>query len=340
MTENGASNVTQLLKSFQRFLLCYENPLWSKNASVEDIKSTFKLGNFIEKSIQIFKAKEFLPQFFILLELWGKQNNLKTYSQEFFALANDHLLSKLFRFPNVKGATLDIAVRMYTSLYPKERFKECIKNIILASSSLRAVADFVNTSVSDRTFIENNIILVKWSEYCQLGLKDALKLEIESYLSLYNVNERLPRLISLLAIKETMSDQENSVRNFILECVLNKMVDRSPLSKTFWFTLFKKVNLHHISQTCTNYPTFLESLLNFIEYVGGAMKRDNSSEFCEWTSDPSVSFCHEISYLELVIFLKTLCCESIAIKKLVLERLDQAREYSNVWSQIIHDISE
>ncbi|CAG9762429.1 unnamed protein product [Ceutorhynchus assimilis] len=322
---NKSSNVSQVLKGFQRFSMNYENCLWPQNATVEDIKSMFKLGMFIEKSVETFKSREFFGQFLLLLDIWGRQNNIKIYSEEFYAIANDYLLQKLFKFPNIKETTLDIGVRVYTSLYPKQRFKDCIKILILKSSSTLAIADFVNSSIKDKTCLQNNIILNKWSEYHKSGLKDVLKSEIETYLSSYHIEDKLPRLISILA--NNNNSENDKIKLIILDCLVNKMGDRSSLSKTFWLALFKKVNLHHLTESCKHFPRFLESLLNFIEYIVAMMKRDDTNDFCEWTSDSTISFCPEISYFELVICLKSLC-HSDNVKNLVLKRLEQAKELS------------
>ncbi|XP_050307809.1 uncharacterized protein LOC126744436 isoform X1 [Anthonomus grandis grandis] len=338
MSDDGASNVTQVLKAFHRFLQIYENPSWAKSVTTEEIKSAFKLGKFIESTVANFQEKEFSKRFFHLLELWLIDNNChKFYTEFFFVEANNRLLEKLFKFPNIKESTLDIGVRIYTSMYPKERFQECIENLILKTNSNKAIADFVKACVTDSCSVEYSIILNKWSDYCKIGMKDQLKSEIDSYLSLYNVEENLPRLIGMLGSKKSIL-VDNSGNEVILECLLNKMTDRSLLSKKFWLVLFQKLDMKDVTSTCKNYPTFFQSLFNFIEYIGGMMTKDQS-ELAEWKSDPSVSFCHEISYFELVVFLKSLSCES-DLNIDVLNRLEKAKEFSNsdLWTQIISDI--
>lgn len=340
MNENASSNITQILTSFQSFMTTFENPLWAKNVTVEEIKTIFKLGHFIEKTITNFKSKQHLEQFFKLMNIWNKQKNLKMYSEDFYTVASDQILEKMFKYPNIKETTLDVGVRVYTSIYPKERFTNFLQKLILTSSSVAAIADFVNSSVSDTTCIENDIILNKWSDYLSLGQKDILKSEIETYLSLYKVEIMLPRILSLLASKD-LQEQEKCVQELILECLLEKMLDRSLLSKTFWLVLFQKVALNHIGQVCSMCPTFLESLLNFLEYIGTMMHKNYESDFPEWKSDPCVCFCPEITYFDTLNILKTVCGDSV-VKDYVFDRLHRAKEYSNptLWDELKNEIIE
>ncbi|XP_066245776.1 uncharacterized protein Ufm1 isoform X1 [Euwallacea similis] len=326
----GSSNVTQVLKTFQKFLVWFENPLWPQDPSVKDILLSFKLGNFIEKTVKTFDEREFLTQFLLLFNLWGKDKlNLKAYDEEFYRVANDHLLCKLFTYPNINECTLDVAVRVYTSFYPKERFQKCLQSLLSSSCSLRVIAEFVNDEVSDTSVIENKLILRKWKEYCSSGRKEDLKTEISSYLSSFKLEEKLLRLISILTLKQLEFEEDDKIVDLILQCLLKKMSDRSISSEAFWLTLFINVDYNHIKELCKNHPKFLESILNFIEYLGSRMQKDSSSDFAEWTVDSNVCFCQKLSYFNIVIFLKVLC-EDCVVKSVVIEKLNEAKEHCNV----------
>lgn len=339
MNENASSNITQVLTSFQNFINVYENPLWVKNATVEEIKTTFKLGHFIEKTILKFKDKGTLEKFFKILNEWSKEKHFKIYDVNFYELANDQIIEKLFKFPNIKESTLDIGVRVYTSIYPKERFNNFIQKLILTSSSFLCIADFVNSTISDTTSIETNIILNRWSVHCTHGQKSVLKAEIENYLSLYKVETMLPKLINMLSLKDLLEPQKE-VQTLVLESVLEKMLDRSLLSKTYWLVLFQKTRLNTLTVICSNSQAFLESLLNFIEYIGSLMHRDYRLDLPEWTSDPQLCFCPEITYFDVLNVLRTVCQDN-CVKEYVLDRLEKAKEHSNakLWNELINEIN-
>ncbi|KAH0999645.1 hypothetical protein HUJ04_006032 [Dendroctonus ponderosae] len=315
MNESGSPQVTQALKAFQRFRTLYEDPAWCKQASSDDIKSAFKLGHFVEKSVETFMEKGFFQQFLALLYVYDIN---RLWKKDFYELASDHLLTKLLKSPAATETTLDIGVRVYTSLYPHERFQKCLRECILSASSMRTIAEFVSSSVPDPDHLESLLIVERWVQ------NKNFKSEIETYLSLYNVEEKLPRLVSILALNTEVLQRHKFVSDCILECLLKQMCDRSLMSKFFWLALFKKVNLLHLGQACINFPTLLESLLNFIEYFGSLMIKQLQS----WTTSSSVSYCYEISYKELVALLTALCSHQDS-KHLIFAKLKRAQEFSN-----------
>lgn len=319
MSDNDTSNLSQILKSIHHFVTIFESPWWAKDASTEDVMSAFKLGHFIENTIATFTKKEFLSQFLILLDVWGKQNNQKSYSEQFYSLANNQLLCKLFKTPNVKDSTLDVGVRVYTSLYPKERFQKCLSELILATSSLKTIVDVV----SEDPTLENQLILQKWSEYCKTdSLKQQLIDKVNSYLTLYKVEEFLPRLIGILALNGAQSEP----LTVIVSCLENKMMDRSLLSKTFWTTLLTKINLNHLKQACKHHTQFFNSLIDFIKYLTSMMKWDDVSG--DWTIESSACFSCESPYFSIVIVLKVLCSDT-SLRQSVLDCVDEVSKYSN-----------
>lgn len=324
MNEFVSPHVTQALKAFERFRALYEDPAWCKQASSDDIKSAFKLGHFVEKCCKRFKEKGFLRQFFTLVGI------SRRYQEDFYELACDNLLGKLLKSPAATETTLDVGVRVYTSLYPQERLQRCLKTCILSASSLRTIAEFVSASVPDPENLESVLIVEHWAQ------NEGFKAEVQTYLSLYNVEEKLPRLVGILALKHEGLESRKLVQEGILQSLLTQMSDRSLMSKFFWLALFKKVNLQHLGQACINFPALLKSLLNFIEYFGSLMVKTPQS----WTTSPSVSYCHEISHRELVALLTALCCHQDS-KNIVLAKLEQAQEFSNadMWLQITKDIS-
>lgn len=331
MSDNDTSNLSQILKSIHHFVTIFESPWWAKEANTEDVMSAFKLGHFIENTIATFTEKQFFSHFLILLDVWGNQNNLKKYSEQFYSLANNQLLCKLFKTPNIKDSTLDVGVRVYTSLYPKERFQKCLSELILTTSSLKTIVDVVNKD----TTLENQLILEKWSEYCQTdSLKQQLIDEVNSYLTLYKVEEFLPRLIGMLALNGAQSEP----LKIILSCLENKMSDRSLLSKTFWTILLTKINVNDLKQVCKCHSQFFNSFIDFIKYLTSMMKWDDCSG--DWIIDSTiVCFSGESPYFTIVIVLKVLCSDT-SLRQSVLDCVNEISKYSNskLCQQIMTDL--
>ncbi|XP_076251140.1 ubiquitin-fold modifier 1 isoform X1 [Rhynchophorus ferrugineus] len=339
MGEKASSNITQILASFETFLKIYQDPSWTKQCTPETIKFAFKTGHFLEKCIDKFRDKQYLPEFMKLLELWCHKNNLKSYNQDFFKNANEQILLKVFRTSGVNENTLDIAIRIFCSIYDKPRLKEFLSQLILTSSSINAITDFVNISMSENSDLKHVILLNKWNDLLNVGQEEALKSEIDNWLSLYKVEERLPNILCMLCAK-IPSNQLDTIKNLIMDSLLSKMGDRSILSKNFWITLFKRTDKGNIAKLSSIYKPFLDSLWSFIEYTGSMFQRDTIHSF-EWKSDPILSIYPEIDYFDLFNVLKAICSFSSTNTQYIFAKLEQAKDNSNedLWIEMENELN-
>ncbi|VEN54222.1 unnamed protein product [Callosobruchus maculatus] len=336
MTENAQSNITQILNSFDKFISLIENPYWVKKAKVEEIKTAFKLGVFIEKVISNFATSE-LDQFnSILRKHWKTNSHFKMYDEEFFELACDKLLELFFKTENISENILDIAIRVYTSLHKQERLKNCLSKLILYSSSVEAMADFVKT-FNDPKHLEYVSLLHYWSHLYHTKKSDIVKNSIIDMLKSYKVSSSLHVLIGILSLDE-IEEPDPSVQQLILRILLDKMLDRSLLSKEFWLALCKHIDKSLLTNICAKHEDFLTSFLNFIIYSGSLM---NKISVGVWTTDSKISFCTEIGYSDILQLLSSLLKCSEKVKTAIFDRLCDAKSESNseIWDDLIKDMS-
>ncbi|CAH2006355.1 unnamed protein product [Acanthoscelides obtectus] len=336
MTENAQSNITLILNSFDKFIHLIENPYWVKKANVEEIKTAFKLGSFIEKVIKNFGINE-LEQFNIILQKWWKTNNhYKIYDKCFFELACDKLLGLFFKTENIPENILEIAIRVYTSLYKQERLRSFLSKMIIQSSSVEAVADFVKI-VSDPKELEYAIVLQHWTHLCQTKKQDIVKNNIAEMLKSYKVTSSLPILIGVLSIDD-IKESDIFTQHLILQSLLDKLLDRSLLSKEFWIALCKMVDKTLLIKVCAKNEDFLISLLNFVVYTGSLMNKA-----CQgvWQTDSRISFCTEIGYDDIFQILNSLVKADEKVRKVVIGRLSDAKSEfdSDIWDDLKRDLN-
>ncbi|XP_018573390.1 uncharacterized protein LOC108912598 [Anoplophora glabripennis] len=322
MDDNAVSNIIQILRSFDNFVIVVENPVWIKTAKAEDIKNGFKLGSFIEKSLSNFRSRNLASDFFIVLNQWWKtkKHRTKIYGEDFFQFACDRLLAKFFMYEDILEASLEIAVRVYTSIFPKRRLKKCISDLILTSSSQKSMSDFTIANITDNIELkklEYSLILSNWCNALQTGREIDVRKEVENKLSLYKIESSLHLLIGILSLS-TVTDSEKHIQNIVLENLLQKMLDRCLLSKSFWLTMFKKVDLLYIL------------------YIGSMMKHEDGL----WQSDENVSLCPEITYQEILGFIKNIYDISCSSKHFVNQKLKEAQDNTNsyIWKYIKQDL--
>ncbi|XP_050506529.1 uncharacterized protein LOC114336806 isoform X1 [Diabrotica virgifera virgifera] len=338
MSENSKAQITQLFTSFDSFVKILEDSEWFPTAKIEDIKTAFKLGNYIEKTTHHFKSNDLWNNFSATLISWWKtKNRTKVYCDSVYSFACDELLIRFFRCSNISHNTLDIAVTIYTSLLPKTRFESLLERLILDAGNLEAVTDYLNSTTNDGNakHLEYQLKLRYWDMLLQLGQESALKEQIKDMLLPYNVETFLYILIGILSLDE-LSETEKQVQNIILNDIINKMFDRSLLGKQFWLTLFKKIDKTCTYTVCKNFNTFLSNFLNFIIYVGSMMKKVGNF----WKSDPNICFYPEIEYADILAHIINLN-EIDSIRLTLKDRLKDAKEStkSDIWDQILSDIS-
>lgn len=340
MNDTSISNIKQILTAFDNIYSICQNSNWIKTVNAEDIKTTFKLGFFIEKTIATFSDQQTLPNFMQTLKVWGESNN-KVFNYDYIYYSNicDHLLLKFFNAKTINQNILDIAVRMYTSLFTKQRLQMFIKNLLLKSASLEAIFDFtvVNKSLINLDNLQYELVLSEWIKDVENGHKENVATLITDLLSSYKIETSLTVLMGVLTIKSDSVPSE-----LILNNILLKMLDRSILSKPFWLALVKNVDKICIGQVCVNYNEFLISLCNFLFYIGGMMEEKViDGEIC-WCSDFSISLCPEISYSEIESIMEHLCSINSQIKTYILTRLDEGAQHTDLflWKHIMQKCLE
>ncbi|KAJ8922827.1 hypothetical protein NQ315_007862 [Exocentrus adspersus] len=322
--DDATTNITQVLISFDNLVQILEDQAWFESSDVEDIKNAFKLGLFIEKALAHFRSEGFVSEFIVVLnQWWKKKGRIKMYDENYFQFACDRLLSMFFKCENTPEKSLEIAVRVYTSLFQKSRLKTVISQLILLSSSQEALTDFAkaNMTASEMKELEYSLVLNNWTNVVQSGKESDVRSEIENHLTLYKIESTLCLLIGILSLNKLV-DSEKLVQDMVLENLLQKMLDRSLLSKSLWLSLFRKVDSNCVCKACDNHEKFLESVFKFIVYLGSMMK----SEGGVWKNDETVSLCPEITYHELFIFIRGVYCTSSALKSFVITRLEEARD--------------
>lgn len=335
MNETSTSNIKQILAAFDNIHIICLSPNWTKTVTPEDIKTAFKLGFFIEKTMAKFSEQQTVPSFMNTLKLWGETNN-KVFSCDYIYYSNicDHLLLKFFNAKALNENIMDIAIRMYTSLFPTQRLQSFIKNLLLKSASLEAIFDFAvaNKSLINVEKLQHELLLNEWIKEVENGRKEYVSALITDSLSSYKIEAFLPVLISILTIKSDSVPSE-----LIIENILLKMLDRSILSKQFWLVLVKNVDKTCIGRVCVNYKEFLVSLCNFLFYIGGMMEEKViDGEIC-WSSDLNISLCPEISYNEIESIIQYLCNVDSEIKMYILSRLNEGAQHTDLflWKHIM-----
>lgn len=329
MNEDSAGALKQIISTVDSFILVYENKRFPKSASLEDVKNAFKLGNFIEKTILNFKAKNSLPQFMnILNKCWENNNRTKMYPEIFLEKACDSLLKNFFQYPYLPEKNLDIAIRIYTTLHPKERLQSLISELILRHSSVKVLMD----SCGDSPEREYHVLLGRLLSFYESSKGNELNDEINKFLSISMVEEFLYLLLGILSLTD-LSVSQKHVQKQILECLVQKMLDRSILSKSFWITLCKIIDRSVISKACDNHREFLNSLLNFLIFLGSTMDKNEENV---WTPNTTMSYCPEIGFHDILQIFKLICKENSDLNYYVVNRLYEAKDNTEciLWDEI------
>lgn len=294
MDDNSKSNITQLLDCFLKFNSLLLNTSWVKSSKVEDIKTVFKLGNFIEDSAKFLATQNALEQFIILHQCQAQVGN----TQIDYLCASDYLLKAFFRYENVSEGNLDIAIRIYTSIYPKDRLQKVFSELIVSSQNLESLFQFSYfLPLKTMKKFEYYLHLCNWCKFHQKN-SASVKSEIKRKLASHNLFNDLTQLLGILSLKD-ISNEEKLMQDVILDTILETMLDRSILSNSFWSTLLQEIDMDLLTCVCENYQTFLDSLFSFIVFLGSMMIKDYL-----WKSDPNQLLCSTITYYDLLIVIK------------------------------------
>lgn len=324
--EKLEANIRSVLNAFQSFHCLCENDSAFNSVLREDIKDIFKLAVFIEKAMSDFQQKNCAEKFIAVLNSC-KQD---VYNADFYNRACDHVLSKFFQQKTLKPALVDVAVRMYTALLPKERLEAMLTDFILTSVSCKTIVDFavVNKGVVEKDDLQSDVLLHAWSNQLKLGKSDEITETINNMMSVYKIKSDLPILVKILAVSDEDAKQ---VKEIVLDVLLRKMLDRSILSKHFWLAIFKDVNKQDIAKVCETHQEFLLHLSKFLIYLGSMMVNTGSG----WIGDPKLSICPEITFNELLTLVRALKNHSENHKKYLCKIFKDANSNTHlpIWEE-------
>lgn len=323
------SNVTQLMTAYSKLNSLLSNRDWITKANIEDIKTTFKLGVFVEKLTRHLSSQDALEDF---LEIFSAQDNNNNSNRNInYFNACDSLLKIFFRAENISEATLDIVIRIYTTMFPKDRLQSVLCDLIKYSNQSGCLAHYINSLPKEKAAeFEFYLHLKNWKYVIQVD-KSNFESELKEKLS-YNVDENLNIILGIMSLKN-ISHEDKVIQSSILGIILEKMLDRSILSSCFWYAIIQKSNLDILCSVCENFKDFKISVLNFIIYLGCMMEKIGDS----WKSDSSKSLCAEISYYDLLIIIKNIAQfdHTFVFDKLNEARVDTGAE---IWDEMKNEM--
>lgn len=314
--EEIKDNIGEVLKTIHNLHTVLKSDIPVLNVEKEDIKNYFKMGHFVEKTIESVQAKGITNQFLSVLNKIYPHTDV--YDLDFYTHACDHLLSKFLKCRNLNPNILDAAIRMYMTFQPRERLENTLQTLVLQTVSCRNLLDFVieNRGSIDSKELESRILLSTWSKELKNG---TLESTMQSMLSSYRIQTSLPVFIKALALNDVSGD-ECKVITIMLNVLVKKMSERSILTKDFWLTFFKTVNKQDVVLSANNHEDFLKELCDFIVYFGSMMNKEFT-----WVCDRKISVCPELSYFDLSEMIKSLCDCSADLKNLMRNVVEKAK---------------
>lgn len=307
------TNIRLVLKTFENFHKLLEHNNAFSRVSKEEVKDFLKLAIFIEKAIVNFQEKNCVDRFInIFKSLNEDSERTRLYSVDFYGRACDHVLSKLFIQKSLKPAIIDVALRMYTTLLPKERLENMLTDFIVTSASCSSILDYTiaNKNTIDIDEVQAHIMLQKWAYQMDVGKSNELYGTLNNMLSTYKIRTSLPFLVKILVVEYT-SEKENKTKQLILDMLLKRMSDRSILSKAFWLSLFKDTSRQDLAKVCSVNQEFLLNLSRFIVYLGSMMVKLEDV----WCGDSKLSICPEITFNEILMLVRSLKDYSDSLKR-------------------------
>lgn len=323
MSESLPSNITQIIHSYEHFIQRYENEAWFKSVTLEDIKNLFKDGASIEKYTESLKAKDCLMDFEQAINTYlSSKNRIKCYEMNFYLNACDYLLAKILRSKYLNANLVDVAIRMYTTMYPQDRFEKVLSTILSKAFSFNAIYNHTLNCNIEKTEFESTLILNQLSNLIIYGKLEIMNEKVEQLLANYKIESNFPIVLQILNLDD-LKNHEKIVQKFILNQLILKMQARSVIIKPFWLALFKNTEKTLLLKTSSKYLNFCEGLLNIIVYIGSMMNSEIVNNVAKWVSDSEMSICPEISFEDLVSVLDVLYSDT-KLKFVVKRKLEDA----------------
>lgn len=331
------NEIEEVFNAFEYYVISYET-LSSEN-KIELIKSAFESANFVEKTVKQFENQStlILDQFMAcFITFLRSKNRTVNYSLDFLKSASDNLLLKYLYYKT----NIENAIKIYVSLYEKERFEKVVEKALLRNVLYEPIAQYliVNKDSVDLIELKSRLLLLKWVHDYETGKKERVINALSKTLTSYSVEVELIYLLKILAMKDLTSLQENTIQSQILEEIVLKMEDRSILSKDFWLTIIKKIELRLVIEICAMFEQFLDKFICFLIYCICMMDRQIMNEKRIWL--PNVkSICPEITFENISCILSQLVNFNSQISSYVQSRTEQCKRFSDpfIWNDIIEN---
>lgn len=331
------NEIEEVFNAFEYYITSYEtlSSDFSNNAVL--VKSAFESANFVEKTLKQFENQSslILSQFMTCFNTFLRsKNRTLNYSIDFFKFAADNLLLKHLYYK----AHVEYAIKIYVSLYEKERFEKVVEKALLRNVLYEPISQYliINKDSVDLIELQSRLLLLKWVHDYETGKKEHMINAVSKMVTSYTVEIELIYLLKILAMKDfTLASQENIIQSQILEEILLKMEDRSILSKDFWLTIIKKIKPQLIIEICAIFEQFLDKFICFLIYCICMMDRKIVNGKRIWL--PNVkSICPEITFENISYILSQLVNFNSQISSYIQSRIEQCKRFSDpfIWNDI------
>lgn len=337
--DDTSSNILHVINNFNLFLNTIENKQWTRKATPEIIKNSFKLASFVEKVVNDLNSKGVTNEFLEVFKSWQEQNENRNmmYQMDTFQYASDYMLDILLcnRAATIESA--DIALRIYTSFYPVERLHKFLKNKILQQSSCNALLQVVIDSSNDCKEIEARMMLKEWERLINEGNIQCVKQSIQEMFTNYRLSKSLHTILKMLSVVPEIDSKFKDIKSFIMEKLQEKLLDQN---KEFWNCIFKEVDIVILSEACLHNRIIIDLLFKFIEYIGSMMNPIYVNSEKMWIANKQFSLCPDITYDDLFKIIKTLHGLNSEIRDLITNKIKDAgsNSSSKIWDDILFSL--
>lgn len=330
---SNIKDVDAICTKFDQFLDIYEQEY--KMMTIEDLLNIFKCCFFIESVAKKFDEKNCLNDFLKVLETWqNKRNKFKRYEPKVFLFACNYSLSKMIKSKmNVKN--IDLAIRIYSSMQPIERFQDFLENFLKGEISYKSINKFAAIS-SDVKVYSSKIVLATWSNYYEIGLSDELNEMLNYKLTDYKLDKILQMHLNILSL-DTENCSNLYIKSLLLQKVEEHMKIRNGLIENFWMILLFEIDTEILCIVFIKYSSVLELFMKFLNYIGTMMMFKTDNKRLKWIPNPN-TFCPKITYDNLVYFIKSILTDRAIIEPIRSFIKKAQNIQSKIWSDVYNDV--